>query len=70
MQFYFENGRPPPSEMKEQCMFRINHFFYGHMDGLQIQGNSYVIIIILSVLEIGLSVLISKSNLNETVFLE
>ncbi|XP_024011788.1 serine/threonine protein phosphatase 2A regulatory subunit B''beta isoform X3 [Eutrema salsugineum] len=24
-------------EMKHKCMFRINHFFYGHLDGLQIQ---------------------------------
>ncbi|KAH9658905.1 putative serine/threonine protein phosphatase 2A regulatory subunit B''gamma [Citrus sinensis] len=36
-QFYFQNGRPLPNELKEQCLFRINQFFYGHSDGLQIQ---------------------------------
>ncbi|TXG66047.1 hypothetical protein EZV62_007322 [Acer yangbiense] len=36
-QFYFQNGRPPPNELKEQFVMRINQFFYGHMDGLQIQ---------------------------------
>ncbi|PON54522.1 Parvalbumin [Trema orientale] len=35
-QFYFQNGRPPTNELKEQCVFRINQFFYGHLDGLQI----------------------------------
>lgn len=34
-QFYFKNGRPPPNELKERCLFRINQFFYGHTDGLQ-----------------------------------
>ncbi|XP_073147063.1 probable serine/threonine protein phosphatase 2A regulatory subunit B''delta [Henckelia pumila] len=34
-QFYFLNGRPPPNELKERCLFRVNQFFYGHMDGLQ-----------------------------------
>ncbi|KAH9658907.1 putative serine/threonine protein phosphatase 2A regulatory subunit B''gamma [Citrus sinensis] len=32
-----QNGRPLPNELKEQCLFRINQFFYGHSDGLQIQ---------------------------------
>ncbi|XP_076946960.1 putative serine/threonine protein phosphatase 2A regulatory subunit B''delta [Bidens hawaiensis] len=35
-QFYFQNGRPPPNEIKERCIFRINQFFYGHVDGLQL----------------------------------
>lgn len=35
-QFYFQNGRPPPNELKERCMFRIDQFFYGHLDGLRI----------------------------------
>ncbi|CAA3005169.1 serine/threonine protein phosphatase 2A regulatory subunit B''beta-like [Olea europaea var. sylvestris] len=34
-QFYFQNGCPPPSELKERCLFRINQFFYGHINGLQ-----------------------------------
>ncbi|KAI4378994.1 hypothetical protein MLD38_016404 [Melastoma candidum] len=36
-QFYFQNGRPPPKELKEQCLLRINQFFYGHSDGMQVQ---------------------------------
>ncbi|KAJ9185790.1 hypothetical protein P3X46_005382 [Hevea brasiliensis] len=35
-QFYFLNGRPPPNELREQCLLRINHFFYGRLDGLQL----------------------------------
>ncbi|XP_028114801.1 serine/threonine protein phosphatase 2A regulatory subunit B''beta-like [Camellia sinensis] len=35
-QFYFQNGHPPPNDLKEQCLLRINQFFYGHSDGLQI----------------------------------
>ncbi|XP_008804277.1 serine/threonine protein phosphatase 2A regulatory subunit B''beta-like isoform X1 [Phoenix dactylifera] len=35
-QFYFKYGRPPPKEMKEHCLSRIDHLFFAHMDGLQI----------------------------------
>ncbi|KAK9732910.1 hypothetical protein RND81_04G031400 [Saponaria officinalis] len=35
-QFYFQNGRPAPKELKERCLFRINQFFYGHTEGLQL----------------------------------
>ncbi|CAK9325926.1 unnamed protein product [Citrullus colocynthis] len=35
-QFYFQNGRPAPFDIKEQCLLRINQGFYGHLDGLQI----------------------------------
>ncbi|KAK1260659.1 hypothetical protein QJS04_geneDACA002378 [Acorus gramineus] len=39
-QFYFQNGPPPPNELKEQCIARIDQLFLSHMDGLQIQGES------------------------------
>uniref|UniRef100_A0A6N2LDL6 EF-hand domain-containing protein n=1 Tax=Salix viminalis TaxID=40686 RepID=A0A6N2LDL6_SALVM len=34
--FYFQNGRPAASEIKEQCLSRINHFFNNDLDGLLI----------------------------------
>ncbi|XP_074570994.1 serine/threonine protein phosphatase 2A regulatory subunit B''beta-like [Curcuma longa] len=36
-QFYFQNGRPPPKALKEQCLSRIDHLFFGNLDGLQLQ---------------------------------
>ncbi|GJV31969.1 serine/threonine protein phosphatase 2A regulatory subunit B''beta-like protein [Tanacetum coccineum] len=36
LQFYFQNGRPPPNEIKDRCLFRSNQFFYGHAEGLQL----------------------------------
>ncbi|XP_065873891.1 serine/threonine protein phosphatase 2A regulatory subunit B''alpha [Euphorbia lathyris] len=35
-QFYFQNGRPPADELKEQCLSRINQIFSNHPNGLQI----------------------------------
>ncbi|KAK8444894.1 hypothetical protein SEVIR_9G222800v4 [Setaria viridis] len=35
-QFYFKHGRPPPKDLKEQCLSRIDHLFFGG-EGLQIQ---------------------------------
>lgn len=42
LQFYFKNGRPPPTEMRDQCVFAIDQHFYGHMDGLQVQGETTI----------------------------
>ncbi|KAI0528805.1 serine/threonine protein phosphatase 2A regulatory subunit B''beta [Dendrobium catenatum] len=35
-QFYFQNGQPPPKELKDQCLERIAQIFSGKLDGLQI----------------------------------
>ncbi|XVE77947.1 hypothetical protein DITRI_Ditri13aG0105000 [Diplodiscus trichospermus] len=35
-QFYFQNGRPPTKELKEQCLSKINHLFNNPLNGLRI----------------------------------
>ncbi|GLU03690.1 hypothetical protein SLE2022_208760 [Rubroshorea leprosula] len=35
-QFYFQNGRPPPRDLKEHCLSSINHLFNNPLNGLQI----------------------------------
>ncbi|PWZ56200.1 Serine/threonine protein phosphatase 2A regulatory subunit B''alpha [Zea mays] len=35
-QFYFKNGRPPTKDLKEQCLSRTDHLFFGG-GGLQVQ---------------------------------
>ncbi|XLT36105.1 serine/threonine protein phosphatase 2A regulatory subunit B''beta-like [Arachis ipaensis] len=35
MDFYFQHGHPPPNELKEQCMLRIDQLFHDHLDGVQ-----------------------------------
>ncbi|CAI0433523.1 unnamed protein product [Linum tenue] len=34
-QFYFKNGRLPPDETRERCLFNVDQHFNDHMDGLQ-----------------------------------
>ncbi|XP_073012671.1 serine/threonine protein phosphatase 2A regulatory subunit B''beta-like [Typha latifolia] len=36
-QFYFQNGRPLPNKLKEECLSRIDEIFYCHLEGLQVQ---------------------------------
>ncbi|KAI3963405.1 hypothetical protein MKW98_022827, partial [Papaver atlanticum] len=31
-QFYFQNGRPPLNDLKQQCLARIDQIFAGHLD--------------------------------------
>ena len=40
MQFYFKKGRPPPKDLREQCLSRLDHLFFAG-EGLQIQGDFY-----------------------------
>ncbi|KAG4983549.1 Serine/threonine protein phosphatase 2A regulatory subunit B''beta isoform B [Glycine soja] len=35
-QFYFQHGPPPPNELKEECLFKIDRLFHDHMDGMQV----------------------------------
>ncbi|CAN1270361.1 Serine/threonine protein phosphatase 2A regulatory subunit B''alpha [Linum perenne] len=41
-QFYYQNGRPPANELKEQCLSKINKLFNNNLDGLHIDEFKYV----------------------------
>nr|CAB3449166.1 unnamed protein product [Digitaria exilis] len=38
-QFYFQDGRPPPYEVKKQCISTVDQLFAGHSNGLRAQAN-------------------------------
>ncbi|KAM7250615.1 hypothetical protein ACFE04_022498 [Oxalis oulophora] len=65
-QFYFQNGRPPANELKEQSTFRINQFFYGHADGLQIHEFKLVTKEICKLPSFFSTTLFKKIDVNET----
>jgi serine/threonine-protein phosphatase 2A regulatory subunit B'' len=37
-QFYFQDGRPPPFEVKKQCIATVDQLFAGHSNGLRPPG--------------------------------
>ncbi|CAN1245173.1 Serine/threonine protein phosphatase 2A regulatory subunit B''alpha [Linum grandiflorum] len=41
-QFYYQNGRPPANELKEQCLSKINKLFNNNLDGLHVDEFKYV----------------------------
>ncbi|OAY44310.1 probable serine/threonine protein phosphatase 2A regulatory subunit B''gamma isoform X1 [Manihot esculenta] len=67
-QFYFQNGRPPPNELREQCLFRISHFFYGRSDGLQLHEFKSVTKEICKLPSFFSAVLFRKIDVNGTGF--
>ncbi|KAK9691709.1 hypothetical protein RND81_09G213800 [Saponaria officinalis] len=67
-QFYFDNGRPAPKEIKERCLFRINQFFYGHTEGLQMNEFKVVAKEICKLPSFLSPILFRKIDVNETGF--
>jgi serine/threonine-protein phosphatase 2A regulatory subunit B'' len=69
-QFYFEDGRPPPNDLKEQCIAKINSLFYGHEDGLQLQEFKLVTTEICKVPSFFSTSIFKKVDTNNTGFVK
>ncbi|CAN8247886.1 unnamed protein product [Cochlearia groenlandica] len=39
-QFYFQHGRPPAKELKEECISMVDHFFSNYIDGLHVDDTN------------------------------
>ncbi|KAL8130528.1 hypothetical protein V2J09_019683 [Rumex salicifolius] len=67
-QFYFQNGRPAPKELKEQCLLQTDQIFRSHTDGLQINEFKAVTREICKLPSFFSSVLFRKINASRTEF--
>ncbi|KAK4757035.1 hypothetical protein SAY87_007162 [Trapa incisa] len=65
-QFYFQNGCPPPKELKEKCLSKLNQFFYAYPEGLKIPAFKLVTREICKLPLFFSTTLFRKIDINET----
>lgn len=67
-QFYFPNGPPPPKEIHDQCLYKIEELFSSHPDGLPLAAFVPVVKEICKLPSFFSSSVFKKIDVNDTGF--
>lgn len=67
-QFYFPNGPPPPKEIHDQCLYKIEELFSNHPDGLPLAAFVPVVKEICKLPSFFSSSVFKKIDVNDTGF--